>query len=232
MPLCMADRSKATVGMPAELPAALAIADLAAPGGPMSTIPSAFESCIQESIVPVISVFTPERSVPVPANAFSISSTKTITRGASLPPSTARRKCLIVSHPPMSAKVSPPRQMLSPGVCSMACRLRSQSRSTSTPFFESAKASTCSAGNAASPMSASTQADTVSSDGTESSASSHSRRTNSASSSADGKGSSIIITSPCSSAGSTAPGVLSNTRLCPPDLNGSRTFQIACTTSG
>ena len=39
----------------------------------MKITPSALRSCIQLSMVPVISVFTPDISVPVPEKAFSIS---------------------------------------------------------------------------------------------------------------------------------------------------------------
>src|ERR1039457_4205985 len=77
-------------------------------------------------MVPVISVFTPERSVPVPANAFSISSMNTMTRGGSMPASTASKKSFTFWTPPISSKVSPPRHTDRPGVCSMIWRLRSQ----------------------------------------------------------------------------------------------------------
>ena len=44
--LYMAVRSKAMVGMPALLPVAFAMADFAAPCGPVSTLPSASRSCM------------------------------------------------------------------------------------------------------------------------------------------------------------------------------------------
>ena len=44
------------------------------------------------------SVVTPERSVPMPANAFSISSQNTMTRGGSTPFRIASRKRLMLAH--------------------------------------------------------------------------------------------------------------------------------------
>src|SRR5580658_11077570 len=108
--LCIAPKSNAIVGIPAVFPVALATALFAAPGGPMKISPSASLSCIHVSIVPVISVFTPDKSVPVPAKAFSISSRNTITRGGSVPARIARRNDFAFSQPPISSKVSPPLQ--------------------------------------------------------------------------------------------------------------------------
>ena len=95
-------------------------------------------------------------SVPVPADAFSISSQKTTTRGASAPSRTDCRNALTLAPPPTSVNASPPRHTVRPGACSMTWRFRSQSWSWSSPRFDSDIATTCSAGNAANPSNAST----------------------------------------------------------------------------
>ena len=167
----------------------------------MKINPSVSLSCIQVSIVPVISVLTPDKSVPVPANAFSISSRNTITRGGSEPPRIARKNVFTFSQPPILSNVSPPRQIFKPGDCSMICLFRSQSCSASRPSFDSDIATTCSAGNAASPINASTaRCKSVALRAFISAASTVSR-TMRDSSSQDGKGSSSVRTSCASSSG-------------------------------
>src|SRR3984893_7664726 len=108
--LCIAPKSNAIVGIPAVFPVALATALLAAPGGPMKISPSASLSCIHVSIVPVISVLTPDKSFWGHAKDFRTQWRNTLARGVSFPARIPRRNDFAFSQPPISSKVSPPRQ--------------------------------------------------------------------------------------------------------------------------
>ena len=228
---CIAAKSKAIVNLPPRLPAAFPTADLAQPGGPRKRQPSTSRSCIHVSMVPVSSVFTPLKSVPLPANAFSISSMKTITRGGSMPFSTALRNCLMLSAPPICSKESLPRQIVNPGVCSMSFRFRPHSPAVSSPFCVRDIANACSAGKAASPTKASVAFVINSGVGGVRSAAVKVSRTTRSKSATEGKGSSRIKTSDANSGGSTAPGVVTRTSIWPLALKESRKFQMPCATT-
>src|ERR1035438_3732016 len=100
--------------------------DLDAPGTPKQRMQKTFLSSTHDRKFPSRSPLTPLVSVPAPANAFSISSTRRMTLAPRLPAMIFEQYSEMFLLPPMSASVSSPSKNDSPGVAEIIPRFRSQ----------------------------------------------------------------------------------------------------------
>ena len=119
---CIPGRSTLTIGLPAPFAQANNSSDLPQPGTPRKMMPLMRLSWNHVRIEPVSLVWSPDRSVPEPANAFSISSIRRTMFGDSGPASRRRRNWTTLSRSATSASDAEPSYIESPARCAMVCR--------------------------------------------------------------------------------------------------------------